>query len=422
MRRPGLLCLILAALAVSSCSVPGTGGRQVVGTVTLAADLPLSGDDAPEGIPVRQAFELAITQAGLVCGAASHQDVCLRLKPLAEDDVNKGIHDPARGASNVQALAGDPGVVGLVGPLYDSLAKSELPAANAAQLAMVSPAATDECLTQEPPDGHCHGLAARLRTRSPNNFFRVVTTRMVEGAAAADLAFNQLGKRRAFVINDQTGFGQGLATAFADRFTQDGGEVVDPSDLGAFDPTQPADFGTRIDRARSLGTDVIFFAGSEIAAAAGLRRGMVAHGLPVPLIGADPLASSQFTRLAGDSARGSYYTVVGPDPLSLRQAASFDRDYRRAYGKDPTGLSLAAFDATNIIIRALARAVDDAGGKIPSRAQVLREVSRTSDDAGAMGVMSFDAKGDTSLKLLAAYQWVAATQAAGQFLANLLIR
>jgi len=413
---------MLAAMAVAGCSLPGSASHQLLGTVTLAADLPLSGDDAPEGIPVRQGFELAIKQAGLVCGAASHQDVCLQLKPLAQDDVNKGVHDPARGSSNVQALVSDPGVVGLVGPLYDSLAKSELPVANAAQLAMVSPAATDECLTQEPADGHCHGLAARLRPRSPNNFFRVVTTRPVEGAAAGDLAFNRLGKRRAFIINDQTALGQGLAAAFADQFTKDGGEVVDPSDLGAFDPSQPADFGTRIDRARALGTDVVYFAGSEIAAAAGLRRAMLAHGLPVPMIGADPLASSQFARLTGDSARGSYYTVVGPDPLTLRQAASFVRDYRKAYGTDATGLSLAAFDATNIVIRALARAIDDAGGKIPTRAQVLREISRTSDDAGALGVISFDPKGDTSLKLVAAYQWSAATEATGQVVANLVVR
>jgi branched-chain amino acid transport system substrate-binding protein len=413
---------MLATLAVAGCTVPGTTGHQVLGAVTVAADLPLSGDDAPEGIPARQGFELAIKQAGVVCGAASHQDICVQVKPRAEDDVNKGVHDPARGSSNVQALASDPGIVGLVGPLYDSLAKSELPVANAAQLAMVSPAATDECLTQEPADGQCHGLAARLRPRSPNNFFRVVTTRPVEGAGAGDLAFNRLGKRRAFIINDQTPLGRSLAAAFADQFTKDGGEVVDPSDLGAFDPSQPTDFGTRIERARALGTDVVYFAGLEIAAAAGLRRTMLAQGLQVPMIGADPLASSQFARLAGDSVSGSYYTVVGPDPLTLPQAASFVRDYRTAYGKDATQLSLTAFDATNIVIRALARAIDDAGGKLPTREQVLRQVSRTSDDAGALGVMSFDAKGDTSLKLVAAYQWAAATEATGQVVANLVVR
>jgi branched-chain amino acid transport system substrate-binding protein len=142
----------------------------------------------------------------------------------------------------------------------------------------------------------------------------------------------------------------------------------------------------------------------------------------VPFVGTDRLANSQFAKLAGESARGSYYTLVGPDPAAIRQATAFIRDYRKAYGQQPTSGSLAAFDATNIVLRALARAIDDAGGKRPTREQVLTAIARTSDESGAMGVMSFDVRGDTTLKLLSAYQWAAATEATGQFVANLLIR
>ena len=242
----------------------------------------------------------------------------------------------------------------------------------------------------------------------------MVTTELVEGTAGADLAFGRLGKGRAFVVNDQTGFGQGLARTFAERFVHDGGTIIDSSDLGAFDPNQPPDFGARIERARELGAEVLYFAGSEVGAAAALRRAMIARGLPVPLIGAHPLASSQYARLAGDAAIGSYYTLVGP--------AGFMRDYRAAYRQPAGRISLAAFDATTIVIRALSRAIDDAGGKTPTREQVLTEISRTSNDAGAMGTMSFDAQGDTTLKLLAAYQWVAAAEGTGRFLADLVVR
>ena len=82
---------------------------------------------------------------------------------------------------------------------------------------------------------------------------------------------------------------------------------------------------------------------------------MIAGGLPVPLIGAHPLASSQYARLAGDAAIGSYYTLVGPNPAAIRQAASFMRDYRAAYRQPAGRISLAAFDATTIVIRALSR-------------------------------------------------------------------
>jgi branched-chain amino acid transport system substrate-binding protein len=286
---------------------------------------------------------------------------------------------------------------------------------------MVSPATTNECLTQEPPDGHCQGLAAKLRPRSPNNFFRVVTTQLVEGAAGADLAYKTLGKRRAFVINDQTPFGQGTANTFVARFVSEGGTILDPSDLGAFDPSQTPSFRSRVDRALGLGADVVYFAGGDSGAAASLRREMAARMPQVPLIGGDRLASSQFAKSAGASARGAYYTVVGPYAAILRPAQGVIRDYKKLYGQEVGAYSLAAFDATNLLIAAIARAIDDAGGKLPTREQVLKEVSLTRIYAGAMGTMSFDAGGDTSLKLITGYQWMAATDPAGRFTAQLTI-
>ncbi len=419
--KPAVAMMLMVAMALSGCTLGGDGAQHVVGTVKLGADLPLSGDDAPDGLPVRNAIALAIDQAGVVCGAASHRDACVRLGAVIEDDVSQGIHDAAKGAQNVQRLAADGRVIGMVGPLYESLAKSELPVANAAPLAMVSPAVTDECLTREPADGHCGGLKARLRPGGGNTFFRVVTTQLDEGAAGADLAFRTLGKRQAFVLNDQSPFGQAVARAFADRFARDGGTVVDPSDLGAFDPGQPPAFGIRVDRARASGADVIYFAGSAILAAASLRREMVARMPQVPLIGTDRLANSQFAKSAGASARGCYYTVVGPYPPRIHEAASVGRAYRQTYGVDIASASLAAFDATNLLIAAMRRAIDDAGGKLPSRLDVLREVAKTKNYAGAMGVMSFDSDGDTSLKLVTAYQWLAATEPRGQIVAQLTV-
>ena len=414
--------LIVAGLLLAGCAGPGTPAPPI-GVVKLGADLPLSGDDAPDGIPVKNAIDLAIKKAGVVCGAASHQNACVQLQAVSYDDVSQGVHDPAKGARNVQLLDGDLRVVAMVGPLYDSLAKSELPVANALHLAMVSPAATNECLTQEPPDGHCQGLRARLRPGGPNNFFRVVTTELVQGGAAAELAFKVLGKRRAFVINDQAPFGDAIANAFVAQFVQDGGTILDPSDLGAFDPSQSPDFDSRAQRAAELGADVVYFAGSEIDAAAALRRAMAARMPQVPMVGSDRLASSQFAKAAGASARGSYYTLVGPSPtgLGLRAAQAFARDYQTRYRQPVGAYSVAAFDATNLLIAAIGRAIDDAGGQPPSREQVLKEVSLTRDYRGVMGVMSFDSAGDTSLKLIAAYQWMAPTDATGRFVAQLTV-
>ena len=418
MSRGRLAFLILAALIVAGCEVGASAPTHSIGVIKLGVDLPLTGDDAPDGLPAKNAIDLAFKQAGRVCGPSRHPDACFDLQAATYDDVSQGIHDPAKGAKNVQLLAADARVLAMIGPLHDSVAKSELPVANAARLTMISPGTTNECLSQEPADGHCQGLSARLRSGNPNNFFRMLTTQPVEGAAGADLAFRALGKKRAFVISDQTSFGLGIATTFVARFVRDGGTIVDPSDLGAFDPNQPPAFGSRVQRALELGADVIYFAGTGIGAAASLRREMAARMPQVPLIGSDRLASSQFAKAAGAAARGSYYTVVGPYPAVLRGAQGFMRDYKTAYGHEVGTFSLPAYDATRLLIAAIGRAIDDAGGTLPTRDQVLKQVSATRDYRGAMGATSFDARGDTKLKLLSAYQWLGANDAAGQFVAQ----
>jgi len=409
-------------VAMIGCTAGPLGSaRTVSGTIKIGADLTLSGDDAADGVPAKNAIDLAIKQAGRVCGPSGYPDACFDLQAVTYDDVSQGIHDPAKGAKNVLLLAADARVLAMVGPLHDSVAKSELPVANPLRLAMVSPGTTNECLSQEPPDGHCQGLSARLRPAGPNNFFRMVTTQLVEGAAGADVASKTLGKKRAFVINDQTAFGQGLASTFVARFARDGGTIVDPSDLGAFDPNQPPAFGSRVQRALELGADVVYFAGIGVGAAGSLRREMAARMPQVPLIGSDRIASSQFAKVAGDAARGSYYTVVGPYPGVLRAAQGFVRDYKTAYGREVGTFSLPAYDATRLLIAAIGRAIEDAGGALPTRDQVLKEVALTRDYRGVMGTMSFDSGGDTTLKLLTAYQWLGANDPAGQFVAQPLI-
>jgi len=418
MNRCRLAVLMLGTLLLAGCIVGAGTPAHTMGVIKLGVDLPLSGDDAPDGLPAKNAIDLAIRQVGRVCGPSRHPDACFDLQAVSYDDVSQGIHDPAKGAKNVQLLSQDARVLAMIGPLHDSVARSELPVANAARLTMVSPGTTNECLSQEPPDGHCQGLTARLRPSGPNNFFRVVTTQLVEGAAGADLAFRTLGKKRAFVTNDQTSFGLGIATAFNARFVRDGGTVVDPSDLGAFDPNQPPAFGSRVQRALELGADVIYFAGTSISMAASFRREMATRMPQVPLIGSDRLASSQFAKAAGAAARGSYYTIVGPYPAVLRGAQAFMHNYQTAYGHEVGAYSLPAYDATRLLIAAIGRAIDDAGGALPTRDQVLKQVSATRDYRGAMGAMSFDARGDTNLKLLTAYQWLGANDAAGQFVAQ----
>ena len=390
------------------------------GTISIGLELSLTGEDASDGVPAENGADLAIQNAGLVCGASSHQDACFRLQAATRDDVVAGIHDPARGEQNINRLVDDAAVLAVVGPLYDSVASREIPVASAAGLTLVSPATTNECLTQEPSDGHCGGLAQRLRSGGSSSFFRVVPTQLAEGDAAADLAYRRLARRRAYVLNDGTAFSAGLARRFAARFGLDGGTVADPLDLGPVDPATSS-FGRQLDAARSAGADVVYFP-ATLASTAGMARLSMKDSMPgVAFISADRIATNQFAKLADGNAGASYYTVARPYAPKLPTAASMARRYLAEYGKPPGDYSLTSFEATNIVIAAIGRAIDDAGGRMPTRQQVLKETAQTRNYGGAMGTMSFDDRGDTTLRLVTAFEWRSAADVTGQFVDEIRI-
>jgi len=79
---------------------------------------------------------------------------------VPKDDVGvSGSHDPTVGAANIRALIGDALVAGVVGPFKSNVAKAEMPIANQAPIALISPANTNQCLTKDTPESGCTGSA-----------------------------------------------------------------------------------------------------------------------------------------------------------------------------------------------------------------------------------------------------------------------
>ncbi|HEY8677269.1 MAG TPA: branched-chain amino acid ABC transporter substrate-binding protein [Candidatus Dormibacteraeota bacterium] len=422
MNMPKLLAgLAVTSLALAACGGGGGGGGQSIkGTIKIGIDLPVSGSDASDGQPTQNGAKLAITQAAKVCGASSHTDACFTLQALPLDDAVNGVHDAAQGAKNVSQFIADSSVLGMVGPFNSNVARAEIPLANTAGLAMVSPSNTGECLTQEPADGHCAGQAAKLRPKGGNNYFRVCTTDLIQGPAGADFAYKKLSKTKVFVMNDQQTYGLGIAKNFAAQFVKDGGTVLN-SDLGGFDPTSTSDFHSFINKAKSLGADVVYFGGTTSDKGGQIRKQM-AGLLDVPYVAGDGISGDQFAKDADGNAANSYFTVAGPYPQKLSTAQTFNSDYKKAFGEDVGAYSAQGFDGAGVIIAAIKRAIDDAGGNMPSRDQVTKQLAQTKDYHGAIGTTTFDSNGDTTLKIITIYKWTSPNDTGGTFVDQVTVQ
>lgn len=367
-----------------SSGAPAAAGQ----TIKIGVDLPVSGADASIGIPTQNGAVLAVEQANQRGFAGGK----FKLDTSLLDDAVQGKHDPAAGAQNVKTFIADSSVLAMIGPFNSNVAKSEIPLTNDAGLVQIAPSTTNDGLT-------IGDDAKKLRTAHPdvNTFFRVCTRDSRQGSALAQIAMQKLGYKSAFIIDDNETYGKGLADVFESAFKQLGGNVLGHEHTTA----NQQDFKALLTKAASLKPDVVFYGGTTSTGGGLVRKQMADAGLgKTPYLGGDGISDDEFETVAGDSANGAYMTVAAPDAAKLPSAKAFIAAYKARFKSDVGPYSANAYTAANIEIAAMEKAINDAGGKMPTRADVLKYVAATKDFDSPIGKVGFDANGDTTSPIL----------------------
>src|SRR4051812_12605926 len=209
------------APAADATTAP-SGGAASGDTEKIAVDLPGSGGDASDGIPTRNGMQLAIDQANAK-GGVTLDGKPYKLEMYFLDDVPPGgqAHDPAQSSKNADSFISDKSVIGVLGPFNSANAKAMMPKLNTAGLCQISPANTNETLTK--PE---FGQTATYRPTGKVTYFRVVTTDDVQGPAAADYAFDKLGLKKVYILDDTEAYGKGIADNFEKEYKTKGGTVL----------------------------------------------------------------------------------------------------------------------------------------------------------------------------------------------------
>jgi branched-chain amino acid transport system substrate-binding protein len=382
-----------ASTSTTSTTAGGSAEPAAAGqTIKIGVDLPVSGADASIGIPTQNGAVLAVEEANKNGFAGGK----FKLDTSLLDDAVQGKHDPAAGAQNVKTFIADSSVLAMVGPFNSNVAKAEIPLTNDAGLVQIAPSTTNDGLT-------IGDDAKKLRTAHPdvNTFFRVCARDSRQGAALAQIAWQKLGYKKAFIIDDNETYGKGLADVFEASFKQLGGTVLGHEHTTA----NQQDFKALLTKAASLHPDVVFYGGTTSTGGGLVRKQMADAGLgKTPYLGGDGISDDEFEKVAGDSANGSYMTVAAPDASKLPSAKAFIAAYTARFKSNVGPYSANAYTAAKIEIAAIEKAINDAGGKMPTRADVLKYVAATKDFDSPIGKVGFDANGDTTSPILTLYQ------------------
>ncbi|MCY3718995.1 MAG: branched-chain amino acid ABC transporter substrate-binding protein [Anaerolineaceae bacterium] len=371
--------LVLGAMAAGSALAQGQGCEDAIGCVTMGPDDPVTiawmqtvsgptsffGDDAVGGI------EIAMEQR-------DYTVLGREIELIGEDS----LCNPEGGQTATQRLVSDPQVVAIIGPSCSSAAVPAIPIASNAGFLMLSPMTTSSALTN--PDRDSGGVWMP-------GFFRTVYNNLLEGAVAAQFAYEELGARTMATIHDGSNYAFDLVLATERNFTEFGGEITFSGAVNVGD----TDMTAILTNIASNAPDVLFFPifqpeGDYLVAQAKFIPGFE----DVIMLTADALLVEGFPIDSGESALGVMLTgpAVTGEPYEAFLELWFDK-----YGEaPPSGFHAHAFDAANMLLDALeAIAVTDEDGTTLVGRQALRDYfANYRDFEGLTGTLSCSPTGD----------------------------
>jgi len=402
-RWPTLISVFMAvALVASACGGGGTTAPAASGAagsatasggeVIIASDFPASGAEASSGLTSQNGAAFAVSQTPDYKG--------IKITFLPFDDAVNGVHDPQKGAQNVQQMLSNPKVLAMVGPFNSNVARAEIPIANQGALAMMSPANTNECLTQTFP--YCNPQPSALRPTGKNNYFRIAAPDTVQGPAMADFILNDLKLKNVAVFSDNETFGKGVAENFAKRLAEKGGKVPNRQD---FDMKATSDFKAFINAAKAAGAEAVY-SGTTSATKGCIVRSQMKGILDVPFTGPDGIGDAQCITDAGGNAANMYFTNAAGDATQNADAKATIDAFKTKFSKkeDVGAYTFPSYDCALILVDAVKRAIDANGGKVPSRQQVVDAVQATKGLKGTVGTYAFDKNGDPTSATMAFYK------------------
>lgn len=361
----------------------GSGAGNTPITVVIGVDAPLTGEMSSMGLGIRNSADLAVRTAN----ESRHvPGVTFEIKAL--DDAA----DAAEGASNATRFVADEKVLGVVGPLNSSVARTLVPPLARAGVVTVSPGNTDPTLTLGPDWATGH------TSRPHSTYFRTIATDVDQGPFAARYLY-EAKKTRLYVIDDTSTHGTTLTAGFTDTFTELGGTVVGTEQV---DPAERAFAGLAV-RVRASGADAVYF-GGYYDAAAPLSRQLEQAGVNVPLMGGDGIFDLRYPT-ENPEAEGDLATQIGVPAEESEAGQAFLARYRTANYPEPPGwYGPYAYDATWALVEAVKTVVTADGGRLPAdaREKLARAVAGTAFE-GVTGRVAFDGRGDTITRRLTAY-------------------
>jgi branched-chain amino acid transport system substrate-binding protein len=348
--------------------------------IHIACWMVVAGPDASLGTDTKRGVEIAIDDRG---------------GELLGHPVKLSVQDTGCNAEGGQAaatkLASDPTIVAAIGSNCSSEARPGAPILWKAGIATVSPSNTAPYLT-DPKRGPEY-----------DGYLRTAHNDKIQGAVAAEFAFQQLKVKRAATIHDGSVYAEQLQAVFAETFKKLGGTITSQEAVAPTD-TDMRPVLTKI----ATGNPEFLYYPIFIAAGGHITRQVKeVKGLEkVSLMGADGIFSTDFYKAAGEAAIGMYHSSPDFSAFGAGYKAFLEK-HQKKYGEKPIAPFHAhGYDAALMIFAAIEKAAKKApdGTLYIGRKRLRNALYATRNLKGLTGNISCDPYGDCADPRIAVYR------------------
>ena len=377
--------LLRFALPLLFTIVVPAGIQAAEGTIKIVSSLPRTGSANSQTTTIVNGIRLALQEAGYKAAGMT-----ITYEDWDDASPERGAWDPAVEAANADKAIADPDIIAYIGTYNSGAAKISMPKLNQANLAMVSPGNTYVGLTKpglgEKTEPACYRPSGNV------TYFRVVPADDLQGSLGAEYA-KELGAKKVFILHDRELYGKGLADVFKSTATKIGLSVVG---FEGIDP-KAANYKALVTKMRAVAPDLVYFGGTTQTNAGQIAKDIVAGGLSAKYLVPDGCREDAFIEAAGANtlAGRGFITFGGVPPEQMSgKGLDFLAAYRQAFSAEPQAYALYGYEAGRVVLAA----IEKAGKK--DRGAVVEALRTTKDFPGTLGTWSFDANGDTTLRIL----------------------
>jgi branched-chain amino acid transport system substrate-binding protein len=359
-RRARVLGLLLGmALLLTGCRFLFPGSTQPLIKIGLVA--PFEGRLRARGYEVLYAVKLAVRQWNEAGGVGGY-----KVELVALDDGG----DPAVAAQQVRELAVDQDVLGVVGHFTEETTLAAAPGYAVQGLALVSPGVGAE------------GIAVA------GGVVRLGLSDRLLGREAARYAVESLAAKRLAVLRGQGGrhvndSRPSLADTFGAAARELGGTVVLDESIARNGWTS---------RLADASPDLVFLSSDAMEGGETIRLARQA-GVEATFLGGPALGDRALVQVGGAVAEGTVYLAMAPAGVDLAGGETFVAGYQALAGYSPGPRATLAYEATNLLLEAIARAADRSSRR-PSRAMVWQQLADGSQHEGLLGAWSVGSDGE----------------------------